>query len=101
MSQSGFVMCLNGGAVSWKSSKQETVADSTCEAEYIAAGMAAKEAVWMCKFIDELGVVPTIVDPIVLYCDNNGAIALAKEPRSHQQSKHIKRKYHLIREFVT
>ena len=46
--------------------------------------MAAKEAVWICKFIDELGVVPTIVDPIVLYCDNNGAIALAKEPRSHQ-----------------
>ena len=53
----------------------------------------------MRKFIDELSVVPTIVNPIVLYCDNNGAIALAKEPRSHQQSKHILLKYHLIREF--
>ena len=59
-----------------------------------------KEAVWMRKFIGELGVVPTIADPIDLYCDNNGAISLAKEPQSHQWSLHIQRKYHLIREFV-
>ena len=38
-SQSGFVFKVNGGAVSWKSSKQETVADSTTEAEYIAASV--------------------------------------------------------------
>ncbi|KAK2417007.1 secreted RxLR effector protein [Trifolium repens] len=99
-SQSGFVFCLNGGAVSWKSSKQETVADSTTEAEYIAASSAAKEAVWIKKFISELEVVPSIVDPISLYCDNNGAIAQAKEPRSHQRSKHILRRFHLIREII-
>ena len=99
-SQSGFVFCLNGGAVSWKSSKQATVADSTTEAEYIAASEAAKEAVWIKKFITELGVVPSIADPLELYCDNNGAIAQAKEPRSHQRSKHILRRFHLIREIV-
>ena len=38
-------------AVSWKSSKQDTVVDSTMEAEYIAASEAAKEAVWIRKFI--------------------------------------------------
>ena len=99
-SQSGYVFCLNGGAVSWKSSKQETVADSTTEAEYIAASEAAKEAVWIRKFISELGVIKSIENPVDLYCDNNGAIAQAKEPRSHQKSKHILRRYHLIREIV-
>src|SRR5256886_1111732 len=99
-SQSGYVFCLNGGAVSWKSSKQDTVADSTTEAEYIAASDAAKEAVWIKKFITELGIVPSIVDPVDLYCDNNGAIAQAKEPRSHQRSKHILRRFHLIREII-
>ena len=48
-SQSGFVFCLNGGAVSWRSSKQDTMANSTTEAEYIAASDAAKEAIWIKK----------------------------------------------------
>ena len=99
-SQSGFVFMLNGGAVSWKSSKQDTVADSTTEAEYIAASEAAKEAVWMRKFIAELGIMPSASRPLDLYCDNSGAIAQAKEPRAHQKSKHILRRYHLIREIV-
>ncbi|KAK8656121.1 hypothetical protein V6N13_108680 [Hibiscus sabdariffa] len=99
-SQSGFVFRLNGGAVSWKSSKQDTVDDSTTEAEYIAASKAAKEAVWIKKFVTELGVVPSISDALELYCDNNGAIAQAKEPISHQRSKHILRRFHLIREIV-
>ena len=82
-SQSGFMFCLNEGALSWKSSKQESVANSTTESEYIAASDAAKEAVQIKKFITELGVVPSILDPVNLFCDNNGAIAQAKEPRSH------------------
>ena len=42
--------------------------------------------------------VPSIADPVDLYCDNNGAIAQAKEPRSHSKAKHILRRYHLLRE---
>ncbi|KAK1424219.1 hypothetical protein QVD17_19540 [Tagetes erecta] len=99
-SQSGFVFTLNGGAVSWKSSKQSVVADSTTESEYIAASDAAKEAVWMKKFITDLDVVPSIRKPIEIFCDNTGAIAQAKEPRSHQKARHIHRKFHLIREIV-
>jgi hypothetical protein len=99
-SQSGFVFCHNGGAVSWKSSKQDTVANSTTQAEYIAASEAAKEAVWIRKFVSELGVVSSASSPVDLYSDNSGAIALAKEPRSHKKSRHILWKYHLIRHFV-
>jgi len=76
------------------------VADSTTEAEYIAASEAGNEVVWNRKFITELCVVPSISGPIDLYCDNNGAIAHAKEPGSHQNSKHIQRRYHLICEII-
>ena len=54
----------------------------------------------MKKFITNLGVIPTISNPIPILCDNNGAIAQAKEPRSHQKSKHFLRRFHLIREIV-
>ena len=63
-STSGFIFLCNGGAVSWKSFKQTTTADSTTEAEYVAASEAAKEAVWMRKFVFELGVVPSMAYPI-------------------------------------
>nr|GFD27075.1 hypothetical protein [Tanacetum cinerariifolium] len=50
------------------------------EAEYIAAAEAAKEAVWIRKFVDELGVVPSNNYPIEMNCDNTAAISMAKEP---------------------
>ncbi|XP_031253645.1 secreted RxLR effector protein 161-like [Pistacia vera] len=56
----GFIFTCNGGVVSWKSSKQSTTADSTTEAEYIAASEVAKESVWIRKFVAELDVVPNI-----------------------------------------
>src|SRR5215216_1316058 len=56
-SQSGYVFVINGGAVSWKSSKQEMVSASMTEAEYITASEAAKEAVWMRNLLMDLGVV--------------------------------------------
>ena len=97
---SRYVLTLYGGAVNWKSSKQQTVADSIIEAEYIAASEAAKETVWMKKFITELGVVPRIEQPVSLYYDNTEIVAQAKESRSHHKSKHILRWFHIIREIV-
>ena len=86
-STSGSLFICNGGAVGWKSFMQTVIADSTMEVEYIAASKAVKEAFWYKKFTVELGVMSS--DAIPLYYDNNGAIALAKESRSHQKSKHI------------
>ncbi|KAL0411206.1 UNVERIFIED_CONTAM: hypothetical protein Slati_3710300 [Sesamum latifolium] len=62
-SQSSFVFKHNGGVVAWKSSKQDTTTDSTMEAEYIAASEAAKEAVWMKNYIQELGVCLALLSP--------------------------------------
>ncbi|GKD03232.1 retrotransposon protein, putative, ty1-copia subclass, partial [Tanacetum coccineum] len=78
-SQTGYVFVLNGGAVDWKSTKQSIFATSSTDAEYIAAFDASKEAVWIRKFISGLGIVPTIEEPISMYCDNTGAIAIAKD----------------------
>ena len=74
----------NGGAVSWKCSKQSIIADSTTEVEYATASDAAKEGFQFKKFAAELGTMTS--DVIPLYCDNNGAIALTKLPRSHKNS---------------
>jgi hypothetical protein len=95
-SQSGYVFTINGGVVSWKSSKQVTLADSTTEAEYITASEAAKEGVWITKFLYELGVFLSVSSQLDLYCDNNGAIAQAKEPRNYQKNKYVLWKFHLI-----
>ena len=62
----------------------------------MAASEAAKEAVWLRKFLMELGVIAKDVGPIILYCDNSETVAQAKEPRNHRKGKHIKRKYHLV-----
>ncbi|KAA0064189.1 gag/pol protein [Cucumis melo var. makuwa] len=97
---SGSVFTLNVGAIVWRSIKQGCIADSTMEAEYVAACEVAKEAVWLRKFLHDLEVVPNMNLPITLYCDNSGAVANSKEPRSHKRGKHIERKYHLIREIV-
>ena len=99
-STSGSVFTLNGGSVVWRSVKQSCIADSTMEAEYVAACEVAKEAVWLQKFLMDLEVVQDAEQPMTLFCDNNGAVANSKEPRSHKHSKHIEWKYHLIRDIV-
>ena len=66
----------------------------------MAASKAAKEGVWMKQFMMDLGVVPSALNPIALFCDNTGAIALAKEPRFHKKTRHVKRCFNLIRDYV-
>ena len=98
-SQTGYVYILNGVAVSCCISKQSVMAGSTCEADYIAASGEAQEAVWMKEFITDLGVIPNASGLITLFCDNTGAIALAKKPRFHK-TRHIKGRFNSIRENV-
>ncbi|GJY97242.1 putative RNA-directed DNA polymerase [Tanacetum coccineum] len=99
-SQTGYVFVLNGGAMVWKSSKQSTIAQHAIEAEYIAASEAVKEAVWIRKFIDELGVVPSNDYPIKINCDNSAAIIMAKESGIQKGARHFKRNYHYVCECI-
>ncbi|GKC77815.1 retrotransposon protein, putative, ty1-copia subclass [Tanacetum coccineum] len=99
-SQTGYVFVLNGGVVDWKSTKQSIFATSSTDAEYIAAFDASKEAVWIRKFISGLGVVPTIEEPINMYCDNTGAIAIAKDHGVTKGARHFRAKVHYLRETI-
>ncbi|GJW01904.1 hypothetical protein Tco_1560760 [Tanacetum coccineum] len=96
----GYVFVLNGGGIDWKSAKQSIFATSSAESEYIAAYDASKEAVWVRKFISGLGVVPTIEKPINMYCDNTGAIAIAKESGITKGARHFRAKVHYLRREV-
>nr|GEZ19489.1 putative retrotransposon protein [Tanacetum cinerariifolium] len=99
-SQTGYVFVLNGGAVDWKSAQQSILATSSIEAEYIAAFDASKEAVWVRKFISGLGVIPTIEEPISMYCDNTGAISIANESRITKGARHFHAKVHYLHEVI-
>ena len=76
---------LRGGAINWRSVKQSCIADATMEVEYVAACETAKDAVWLKKFLSNLGVVRMEQVPITLFCDNNGAVAQSKDPRNHKK----------------
>jgi DNA-dependent RNA polymerase auxiliary subunit epsilon len=94
----GFKLNKNGPLISWKSRKQPTVALSTCEAEYMSLSSAIQEAKFLSQLLNDFLVESS--NPVSLYCDNQGAIALAKNPVQHQRSKHIDIRYHFIRQEI-
>eukprot|EP00253_Pinus_taeda_P034142 PITA_34142 len=97
-STSGGVFSIGSTAVSWYSRKQRYVALSSAEAEYMAASLAACEAIWMRKIL--VGLFDSHLDPNVIYCDNQSCIKLSANPIFHDRSKHIDIRYHHIRDFV-
>nr|GFB83690.1 retrotransposon protein, putative, Ty1-copia subclass [Tanacetum cinerariifolium] len=99
-SQTGYVFVVNGGASDWKSKKQTTIAIHSAQAEYVAASEAAMKAVWIRKFVGDLGVMPSTNKPINMYCGNFAAIIFANEPRIMKGVRHFLRRYHYVREQV-
>ncbi len=96
-STSGNVFLVSGGAVSWRSKKQTCVALSTCEAEYIATCLAAKEAVWLARLLKDIHYT-NAVSPITIGVDNNGAIDTAYNSSTNRRNKHIDLVYHYVRD---
>lgn len=96
-STSGYVFSLGSGAFSWSSRKQEVVAQSTAEAEYIAASEAANQAIWLRNLLSDLG--HSQISATVIYCDNKFAISIVQNPVQHKRTKHIRIKFHSIRDY--
>ena len=96
-STSGYLMIFSGGAISWQSKLQKCVALSTTGAEYIAVTEGCKEFLWLKKFLKELGLEQ---EKYVLYCDNQSAIHMSKNPSFHSRSKHIDIRHHWIRDVL-
>ena len=96
---SGYAFCMDGGAVSWNSRKQALVSLSTTESEYVAVTHAAKEAIWIRMFLGDI--LCPLRKPMVLYCENQSTIAVAKNVQYHAHTKHIDIRYHFIRESIS
>jgi hypothetical protein len=97
-STTGFVFYIGNTAFTWMSKKQPIVTLSTCEAEYVAATSCVCHAIWLRNLLKELNLPQE--EPTKIFVDNKSAIALAKNPVFHDQSKHICTRYHYIRECV-
>ena len=96
----GYTFILNGAAISWNSKKQSTVALSSTEAEYMALTQAVKESIWLQAILEDLGARRHAKDLQCISIDNQGALALAKNPQFHARTKHIDIQHHFVRECV-
>ena len=95
-STTGNLFMMSGAAIDWISKKQPVVALSTTEAEYVALSAATQEAVWLSRLLTDIKAPPKA--PILIKEDNQGTIAVARNPVSHNRTKHIDIKFHYVRE---
>jgi hypothetical protein len=94
-STSGILFFFDKCLVSWQSVKQQVVALSSCEAEYIAASTTSTQALWLVRLLSDL--LGRDTGAVELRVDSKSALALAKNPIFHEWSKHIQVRYHFIR----
>jgi hypothetical protein len=94
-STSGTCQFLGRSLVSWASKKQNLLALSTAEAEYIAAGHCCAQLLWMRQTLRDYGYK---LSKVSLLCDNESAIRMADNPVEHSRTKHIDIRYHFLRD---
>jgi len=97
-STGGYLVFFGQTPISWKSSKQRTVARSSTEAEYKALADGTAEVIWLQYLLTYLQI-PTASAPII-WCDNLGATYLSANPVFHARTKHIEIDYHFVRDRV-
>lgn len=97
-STSGCCFSLGSAMISWCNGKQSSIALSSIEAEYIAACVGAREAVWLRKLL--AGLFGQSLEPTIIHCDNQSCVKLSVSPVFHDRSKHMEIKYHYVRDMV-
>ena len=98
LSINSYMAILGGGAIAWSSKKQQTIASSTMEPEYMALTEGTKQLIWLRHFIRELGIDQSQL--MSLRSDNLGTITLSQDVTYHVHTKHINITYHFICEKV-
>ena len=98
-STSGWVVLLQQAAISWGSRKQKCVALSSCEAEIYALSEAAKDVIYLRKFVS--GVDSSQIDgPTLLHTDSQSARNVSYNPELHDRMKHVARRHFYVRDMV-
>ena len=97
-STSGSCQFLGGKRVCWSTKKQQSVAMSSAEAEYMAAAGCCANVLWMKSQLSDYGIQYKMVP---IFCDNTSAIAISNNPVLHQRTKHIDIRYHFIRDHIS
>ncbi|GKE05391.1 hypothetical protein Tco_1397409 [Tanacetum coccineum] len=96
-STSGICTFMGCCLTSWFSKKQTALAISTTESEYVSAGKACQQALWMKQDLVDYGI---RLNDIPMMCQNKGAIYLSKNPVQHSRTKHIEIRHHFLRDNV-
>jgi Reverse transcriptase (RNA-dependent DNA polymerase) len=101
----GIVFTMNGGPIHWYSRRQNIVALSTCEAEYIAASTATQDAAWIGPHVQELvgksgekEKEKSKEKPVLIMVDNQGAITLAKKDGWNRRTRHMNVRYQYVQQ---
>jgi hypothetical protein len=95
---SDYVFKLEGGAISWSSSKQTVMTSSTMYVEFVACYEAVGQAMWLKKFVSSLRVVDDIERPLKLYCDNKPPVLYAHNNKKTKTVKHINIRFYVVKE---
>ncbi|CAM8901423.1 unnamed protein product [Rhodiola kirilowii] len=97
-SVSGYCMMLGSSVLSWKTKKQAVVARSSAESEYRALAGACGEILWLARLLGDMRV--PVPSPVPIYCDNQAAIHIARNPVFHERTKHVEIDCHFVRHHV-
>ena len=100
LSTTGYVFTIGGGAISWKSKKQQIIAKSTMEAELIALSSASEETGWLRDLLSEIPMWEKPISPVLIHCDSTATIGRVHNKYYNGKSRSIRRKHCAVRSYI-